>query len=96
MSVLQFIFYMGWLKVAEVLLNPFGEDDDDFECNFLLDKNLSVGLMIVDLGYNQPPAIEKDAFWNGPIEPLYTQQSMVLERRMSSITGSLAHIRLYY
>ncbi|KAK6108967.1 Bestrophin RFP-TM chloride channel family protein [Brugia pahangi] len=94
MSVLQFIFYMGWLKVAEVLLNPFGEDDDDFECNFLLDKNLSVGLMIVDLGYNQPPAIEKDAFWNGPIEPLYTQQSMVLERRMSSITGSLAHIRL--
>ncbi|KAL3986395.1 Bestrophin RFP-TM chloride channel family protein [Acanthocheilonema viteae] len=94
MSVLQFIFYMGWLKVAEVILNPFGEDDDDFECNFLLDKNLAVGLMIVDLGYNQPPAIEKDPFWEGPIELLYTQQSMVLERRMSSITGSLAHIRL--
>ncbi|CAG9532521.1 unnamed protein product [Cercopithifilaria johnstoni] len=94
MSVLQFIFYMGWLKVAEAILNPFGEDDDDFECNFLLDKNLAVGLMIVDLGYNQPPAIEKDPFWEGPIEPLYTQQSMILERRMSSITGSLAHIRL--
>uniref|UniRef100_A0A1I8EGR0 Bestrophin homolog n=1 Tax=Wuchereria bancrofti TaxID=6293 RepID=A0A1I8EGR0_WUCBA len=94
MSVLQFIFYMGWLKVAEVILNPFGEDDDDFECNFLLDKNLAVGLMIVDLGYNQPPAIEKDPFWNGPVEPLYTQQSMVFERRMSSLTGSLAHIRL--
>lgn len=44
MSVLQFIFYMGWLKVAEVILNPFGEDDDDFECNFLLDKNLAVCL----------------------------------------------------
>ncbi|VDM14205.1 unnamed protein product [Wuchereria bancrofti] len=85
---------MGWLKVAEVILNPFGEDDDDFECNFLLDKNLAVGLMIVDLGYNQPPAIEKDPFWNGPVEPLYTQQSMVFERRMSSLTGSLAHIRL--
>ncbi|EJD74827.1 bestrophin-1, variant [Loa loa] len=94
MSVLQFIFYMGWLKVAEVILNPFGEDDDDFECNFLLDKNLSVGLMIVDMGYNQPPSIEKDPFWDGPIEPLYTQQSMILERRMSSITGSLAHVRL--
>lgn len=52
--------------------------------------------MIVDLGYNQPPAIEKDPFWEGPIEPLYTQQSMILERRMSSITGSLAHIRLSY
>lgn len=42
MTVLQFIFYMGWLKVAEAMLNPFGEDDDDFECNFLLDKNLTV------------------------------------------------------
>ncbi|VDP54977.1 unnamed protein product [Heligmosomoides polygyrus] len=42
MSCLQFTFYMGWLKVAEALLNPFGEDDDDFECNFLLDRNLIV------------------------------------------------------
>ncbi|VDP42472.1 unnamed protein product [Heligmosomoides polygyrus] len=28
--------------VAEVLLNPLGEDDDDFECNFLIDKNIAL------------------------------------------------------
>lgn len=73
MTVLQFIFYIGWMKVrflnakfpsdsvqtemksndrdcfkvypvqvAEGLLNPMGEDDDDFECNWLLDRNLRV------------------------------------------------------
>ncbi|KAK6024119.1 hypothetical protein OSTOST_10078, partial [Ostertagia ostertagi] len=40
MTMLQFTFFIGWLKVAEVLLNPLGEDDDDFECNWIIDRNL--------------------------------------------------------
>lgn len=42
MSILQFLFYIGWVKVAEVLLNPLGEDDEDFETNWILDRNLQV------------------------------------------------------
>ena len=42
MTVLEFIFVIGWMKVAEVLLNPLGEDDDDFEVNSIIDNNISV------------------------------------------------------
>ena len=29
-TFLQFFFYMGWLKVAEALINPFGEQSNNY------------------------------------------------------------------
>ncbi|CAG0923886.1 unnamed protein product [Notodromas monacha] len=39
-TILQFLVYMGWLKVAEALINPFGEDDDDFQLLTLIERGL--------------------------------------------------------
>lgn len=64
LTVLQFIFYMGWLKVAETMMNPFGEDDDDFEVNSMIDRNLQTSYLIVDEMHNDHPELLKDQFWN--------------------------------
>ena len=38
---------MGWIKVAEMLINPFGDDDEDFEINYLIDRNVQVGFNVI-------------------------------------------------
>ncbi|RWS02338.1 bestrophin-4-like protein [Dinothrombium tinctorium] len=77
-TVLEFFFFMGWLKVAEQLINPFGGDDDDFDLNWMLDRNLLFSLVVVDdVVYNKNPKLVKDMYWddNNPSLP-YTRDSV--------------------
>ncbi|XP_069084425.1 bestrophin-3 isoform X2 [Pleurodeles waltl] len=72
-TLLQFFFYSGWLKVAEQLINPFGEDDDDFETNWCIDRNLQVSLLAVDEMHMNLPKMSKDIYWNDSnVRPPYT------------------------
>ncbi|XP_059847825.1 uncharacterized protein LOC132406324 isoform X2 [Hypanus sabinus] len=81
-TLLQFFFYAGWLKVAEQLINPFGEDDDDFETNHLIDRNFQVSMMAVDDMYQDLPLMEKDRYWNesNPRPPYTAATVFVLQK----------------
>ena len=55
---------MGF-QVAETLINPFGEDDDDFELNRLIDRHCQVGYMIVE--HEETPELLQDKYWDSSI-----------------------------
>ncbi|GMS93404.1 hypothetical protein PENTCL1PPCAC_15579, partial [Pristionchus entomophagus] len=81
LSIYQFIVYVGWVKVAEALLNPFGEDDDDFETNWIIDRNLKVGFDIADHAADFPPPLEKDMYWDEPeLVPFYSAETATDEQ----------------
>jgi len=77
----RFLFIFGWLRVAETLYNPFGEDDEDFELNELLNRHFKVAMGLVD-ETEDPPELKKDIFWNQP-EPELVEQAELVEAHVN-------------
>ena len=44
----ELIVFMGWVKVASNLFNPFGNDDDDFPLIELIERHLKVCKKYID------------------------------------------------
>jgi len=63
-TLLQFFFYMGWLKVAEQMINPFGEDDDDFDMNWIIDRNMQLSYLGVEDLHQFYPVLRKDMYFD--------------------------------
>jgi len=92
-TLLEFFFYMGWMKVAEQLINPFGMDDEDYEVNMIIDRNLEVSFLAVDTLHDEGPADADDEdIWVGKTfaEAPYTEEA--LEHKKDPFLGSTANI----
>ncbi|XP_076311389.1 bestrophin-2a-like [Tachypleus tridentatus] len=92
-TLLQFFFYVGWLKATEELINPYGEDDDDFELNWTLERNMQIVFLIVDHLHSQHPRLKRDIFWED-LEPRlpHTKVSQLYQRSYNPQIGSAANL----
>ncbi|KAG8227297.1 hypothetical protein J437_LFUL004846 [Ladona fulva] len=81
-TILQFFFFMGLLKVAEQLINPFGDDDEDFELNWLIDRHIKVSYLGVDTLLTRVPPVVKDMYFNATDLTLpYTKAAVAYKKK---------------
>ena len=84
---------MGWLKVAEALINPFGDDDDDFEANWMIDRNLQVSYLTVDEMHAEHPEMVRDQFWDD-LYPELPYTAAAEETRTDTVMGGTANYQV--
>ncbi|GFV50218.1 bestrophin-2 [Trichonephila clavipes] len=91
-TILQLMFYMGLLKVAEQLINPFGDDDEDFELNWIIDRHMKVSYLGVDTLNGTPPPLVKDTYYDElDVKIPYTEASKSYKKK--TYRGSVAYMQ---
>ncbi|EYC37475.1 hypothetical protein Y032_0787g2345 [Ancylostoma ceylanicum] len=86
-AIYEFIFFVGWLKV---MLNPFGMDEDDFEIDWLVERNLQIGYSYVDAMYDKLPPL----VYVGVTTLPHTKASMALIPKATPMVGSVANVKV--
>ena len=83
----RFLSIFGWLRVEETLYNTFGEDNDDFDHNELLNRHFKVAMGVVD-ELEDPLQLKKDILCNQS-EPQLIERNDWTE--VNIITSIVAH-----
>ncbi|KAK7070475.1 hypothetical protein SK128_017567 [Halocaridina rubra] len=78
-AFLQVFFYIGWIKVAEALLNPFGEDDHDFEFNLMLQGHVEMCILLSEAEQDELPQYLRDSPESDLPSSTNNQQQMLSE-----------------
>lgn len=92
-TILEFIVYIGWIKLALTLVNPMGDDDENFDLNSFIDYNFHTGISCVDTLKSEQPPFEKDYFFDSKIYKLpLNQKSKYLDNR--PFRGSFCEMKI--
>jgi hypothetical protein len=71
-------------------MNPFGENDNDLDCNVYIDRNIRISYAMVDQHHNSYPELLKDAYWDKPPNIPYTLATY--NQRNEQFMGSTAGV----
>jgi len=82
----KFLFFFGWLNVAQTLYNPYGCDDEDFELIDLINRHIKVAATIVDDGHDFPE-VKCDVFWKSQkcVDEDNERQPLEMDKKIQSI-----------
>ena len=88
---MRIVTLVGWLKACELMKSPFGEDEDSFEIDWILRRNMDVGLDIVTREGARFPTLARDPHWERRtpgMDALRGKQARGRGGRASSYSGS--------
>ncbi|GBM80789.1 hypothetical protein AVEN_225037-1 [Araneus ventricosus] len=81
------------VMVAEQLINPFGDDDEDFELNWIIDRHMKVSYLGVDTLNGTPPPLVKDTYYDElDVKIPYTEASKSYKKK--TYRGSVAYMQV--
>lgn len=75
------------------MINPFGEDDDDFDMNWIIDRNTQLSMIFVDDMYGTYPKLERDIYWDEPPPAFLPYTKSAISSITKPFMGSTAELR---
>lgn len=87
-TVLQLLFYIGLLNVAENMINPYGDDAEDFDLNFLIDRHAKVIHLGTDACCEQLPSMDESIL--GHDIPPRTREVISIRDRLTKTFSSFS------
>ncbi|CAJ0928937.1 unnamed protein product, partial [Mesorhabditis belari] len=88
-TTFQMMIYVGWVKSFQVIENPFGEDDDDFEVNQLIDRHWQSLIRLLLDPLSAPPEIPKKLL-STTVPHTIASRAFMKGRDTTQMIGSLA------